>query len=76
MNAVSENIGDIQPNLTRRAGGGWLAVAPKGAFLRVGVTATTEEEAREKFRSTVHRWLEILEMARPQLSAKKAKGAA
>ncbi len=59
MNAVLKNA-EIRPDMIRRTGGGWLAVAPKGAVLTIGVTAPTEEEAREKFCSVFRRWLEIL----------------
>jgi hypothetical protein len=50
----------VHPNLIRRTCGGWLAVSPGGADFSVGVTASTEEEAREKFRFTYSRWLEII----------------
>jgi hypothetical protein len=61
MNLSVDNVGEIRPDLIRRTGGGWLAVAPTGAFLSLGVTAPTEELAREKFRSVFKRWVEILE---------------
>jgi hypothetical protein len=61
MNLSVENANEISPDLIRRTRGGWLAVAPSGALLSVGVTAPTEELAREKFRSVFKRWVEILE---------------
>jgi hypothetical protein len=61
MNLSVENSGEIAPDLIRRTRGGWLAVAPTGAFLSLGVTAPTEELAREKFRTVFKRWVEILE---------------
>lgn len=57
---LGERIGDLQPDLIRRTGGGWLAVSPSGAVIPVGVTASTEEEAKEKFRYVYLRWLEII----------------
>jgi hypothetical protein len=54
------NSGEIAPDICRRACGGWLAIAPNGAKLSVGVTAATAEEARAIFRTTVERWIEIL----------------
>jgi hypothetical protein len=51
---------EINPDLIRRFGGGWLAISPKGAFLSIGVTAKTEYEARQKFGLTYKNWLEIL----------------
>lgn len=61
MNASVDIQGEIRPNLIRRTGGGWLAVAPSEAVLSLGVTAATEEEARAKFSSVYSRWIEILE---------------
>jgi hypothetical protein len=49
----------IRPDLVRRTMGGWLAIAPSGALFRIGVTALTEEEARDKFCSVYNRWIEI-----------------
>lgn len=48
------------PDIVRRNGGDWLAVTPKEARLRIGVTAASESEAREKFSWTVKRWIELL----------------
>lgn len=50
----------VHPDLVRRTGGGWLAIAPSGATFSIGVTAPTEEEAREKFKSVLARWFEII----------------
>lgn len=52
----------ITPNLVRRTGGGWLAVAPKDATFGIGVTAPTEAEAREKFGSVYSRWIELFSL--------------
>lgn len=41
-----------------------MAVSPYGAALRLGVTADSEAEAREKFHWTVGRWLQILASGR------------
>jgi hypothetical protein len=60
MNVPVEKIDEIRPDIVRRTGGGWLAIAPRGAVLSLGVTASTEEEARHKFRSVYGRWVEIL----------------
>jgi len=54
------DIDEIRPDLMRRTGGGWLAVAPKGGVFSIGVTAPTANEAREKFSSVIRRWVEIL----------------
>jgi hypothetical protein len=61
MNARHEKDENIRPDLIRRTGGGWLAVAPTGSFLSIGVTAQTQEEAVEKFRTVFSRWVEILD---------------
>lgn len=60
MNSTTNEGGEIRPEMIRRVCGGWLAVSPKNARLRVGVTAATEDDARELFRQTIERWVEIL----------------
>jgi hypothetical protein len=59
MNTAIENAAEIQPHLMRRTCGGWLAVAPSAALFQIGVTALTENEAREKFRFEYGRWVEL-----------------
>jgi hypothetical protein len=49
-----------QPVLIRRNCGGWLAVSPLEATLKIGVIAPTEDEARELFRKSVERWAQLL----------------
>jgi hypothetical protein len=61
MNIPVENGREIRPNLIRRTGGGWLAGAPNDALLPIGVTASTESEAVEKFGSVYNRWISILD---------------
>lgn len=61
MNGQLNKTGEIHPEVIRREVGGWLAVSPKWARLRVGVTAETEDDARALFSQTVKRWLEIIE---------------
>jgi hypothetical protein len=56
----SDRITDVRPKLRRRACGGWLAICPSGEGLSFGITALTEQEARDKFRFAFGRWLEIL----------------
>ncbi len=57
---MADQTEGVHPNLIRRTCGGWLAVSPGGAAFSVGVTATTEEEARDKFCFTYSHWLEII----------------
>lgn len=59
-----QNRFEIEPELSERVCGGWLAVAPCEAALRIGVVAKTELEARERFRQSVERWLANLQAAR------------
>lgn len=63
MNTLTDATQRITPDLVRRTGGGWLAISPKDAIFTLGVTASTEDQAREKFRTVFHRWIEILESA-------------
>jgi hypothetical protein len=60
MNVAIENANEIRPDLVRRTCGGWLAIAPSTAKISIGVTASTEDEAIEKFRFVYSRWIEIL----------------
>jgi hypothetical protein len=60
MDAAIENAAEIRPDLIRRTSGGWLAVSPSTAKIRIGATAATENEAVEKFRFVYSRWIEIL----------------
>jgi len=68
MNGSVKNDGEIQPDLIRRTGGGWLAVAPSKADFLIGVTAATQEEATEKFCSVYRRWIEILGSGRKEIA--------
>jgi hypothetical protein len=59
MNVTIENAAEIRPDLMRRTCGGWLAVAPSSAKIRIGATGTTEAEAIETFRFVYSRWIEL-----------------
>lgn len=60
MNTMVKMSHVIQPDVVRRACGGFLATSPKGARVAIGVTADTQEGAVEKFCSVYNRWIEIL----------------
>lgn len=51
----------IQVDMIRRTCGGWLAVSAPGMRFKIGVTGPTEEETKERFRASYHRWTEISE---------------
>jgi len=61
MDATTLKSVDISPVLVHRSCGGWLAVAPKGAFLSIAVTAPTEDDARNEFRTELAKWVRILQ---------------
>jgi hypothetical protein len=63
MNLAVERFAEIGPDLVRRTCGGWLAVAPKEVGVTIGVTAPSPEQAREKYRLVLGRWIEILKEA-------------
>ena len=44
------------PRLVQRHCGGWLALAPEGASLKIGVSADSEDAARDKYRTAVEEW--------------------
>lgn len=46
----------LMPRLVQRHCGGWLALAPRGVSLRIGVWADSEDAAREKYRTAVKEW--------------------
>jgi hypothetical protein len=53
-----------EPDVVARECGGWLAVSKPDDELRIGVTADTEAEARERFDAEVEAWLRLLEQAK------------
>jgi hypothetical protein len=61
MTAQDEEAAKIRPDIIKRTCGGWLAVSPRRARFRIGVTAATEDEAKENFRFAFGRWLELAE---------------
>jgi hypothetical protein len=48
------------PELLARQSGGWLAVTRPEDTLRIGVTAETEAEARDRFSEAVAAWTRLL----------------
>jgi hypothetical protein len=44
------------PRIVRRHCGGWLALAPESASLKIGVSADSEDVARNKYRTAVEEW--------------------
>lgn len=51
------------PTLIARSCGGWLAVSNAEDSLKIGVSADTEEEAREAFERAVLEWCRLTEQA-------------
>jgi hypothetical protein len=47
----------IEPQVTSRQCGGWLAVSPVEAPFRFGVVGSTEQEARDRFRQSLDKWV-------------------
>lgn len=60
MAVQEDHIADIRPEVTQMARGGWLAVSPKWAPLRIGVVAATKPLAAEAFQAALARWTEVL----------------
>lgn len=46
----------VNPLIIKRKCGGWLAVSPARADLRIGAVGRTEEEARSNFDRLVRQW--------------------
>ncbi len=53
-----------EPRVVARQSGGWLAVSQPEDDLHIGVTASSESEARERFRQEADAWVRLLEQAR------------
>lgn len=51
---------EISPKILPRHCGGWLAVSPERCPIRIGVTAETEAEVREKFAKSMTQWIQNL----------------
>lgn len=49
----------VEPRIVRCRNGQWLAFSPKRARFCIGVTASTEAEANQKFRSVYNEWIEL-----------------
>ncbi len=62
MDFLTEKWSAIRPRLIERACGGWLAISPADAGLRIGVTAQTEQEARDKFMEMFVEWKRSIEV--------------
>jgi hypothetical protein len=56
------------PRIVQRRCGGWLALAPEGASLKIGVSADTEEAARDKYKTAVTEWRRTLALGRVSLA--------
>ena len=58
MNAFTEHV---PPRIFERKCGGFLAVSGDGSRFKIGVEATTEEEARQRYRKALARWERLFE---------------
>lgn len=61
---MHRNLGAIEairPEIVERSCGGWLAHAPAGAVLTIGVTAESEGEARQRFGEALALWRALLD---------------
>jgi hypothetical protein len=54
VNNINEEL--INPRVIKRVRGGFLALSPRNAPIRVGAVAATEEDAREAFGAIVLNW--------------------
>lgn len=60
MNRRSEAILSILPEVVQTPRG-WFAVSPPTSAIHVGVTGTTELEARERFTRELQAWASLAE---------------
>jgi hypothetical protein len=61
MGVFTARFGVVEPIVTERACGGWLAVGAPESLLRIGVTAASRELALDAFAVTVRRWEALLD---------------
>lgn len=61
MSTTLMRFKNIEPKLVRRENGGWLAISPVGASLRVGVEAWSAEDARVRFVRELGEWSALLD---------------
>lgn len=54
MNIANEEL--INPRVIKRVRGGFLALSPRNAPIKVGAVAGTEEDARKAFSAIVLNW--------------------
>jgi hypothetical protein len=55
---------DQNPQIVRRARGGWLAYSARGVDIQIGVTADSREEAIVAYREALNAWRRTLYAAR------------
>lgn len=65
MSAEADRIAGMQPRLIERECGGWLALSPDGALIRIGVTGTTDAETREAFGRAAAEWARLHDLPDP-----------
>jgi hypothetical protein len=58
---MSTKLSAGEPRIIHRHCGGYLALSTSSQAPKIGVTANTEEEAKEKLNATLDRWYEILD---------------
>lgn len=51
----------MEPVMTARACGGWLATSPPSCSLRIGATGESETEARHAFKASLSQCLRTLD---------------
>lgn len=66
MNNDASAEAKIEPNLVPRADGGWPAISPFNAKIRIAVTGSTPDEALSKFSSVFNGWIMLLELDVPK----------
>ncbi len=49
-----------EPVLIERQCGGWMAISPRLALIKIGVTAPDERTAKDLYEITYAKWLETL----------------
>ncbi len=57
-------LSGIEPEVINRVCGGWLALTPRAAPVRLGAVGLTEEAARANFAQMIERWAALRDAER------------
>ena len=60
MSETRTPFAELEPRLIHRACGGWLALSPERAKLRIGAVGDTEDDAWRNWKASARAWAALL----------------